>query len=250
MTPMESSLGDLIHGEDEFVPSRALIVVAHPDDIDFGAAGTACTFVDHGVQVVYGLVTSGEAGEPSDIPGPELAEIRQAEQTEAAKIVGVTELYWLGFPDGAVVPGLELRRAIARLIRVVRPDLVIAQSPVRNLDRIYSGHPDHIATGEAVISAVYPDARNAKSFPELIDEGLQPHAVPRMWLMAGTEHTVHVDITHSIDRKVEALMAHRSQNGPRADRLPTMIREWAETAAEGAGLAGSCAESFRAVNTE
>lgn len=247
---MGDALGDLIHGDDDFVPTRALIVVAHPDDIDFGAAGTACTLVDHGVDVVYGLVTSGEAGEPNDVPAEQLAAIRRAEQTEAARIVGVGELHWLGFPDGAVVAGLELRRAVARLIRVVRPDLVITQTYELNPDRIYASHPDHRATGEAVISAVYPDARNAKSFPELLDEGHLPHSVPRVWLMSALEHTVHVDITDAFDRKVESLMAHRSQNGHRAGSLPEMIRGWSTTMAEGAGLAGRLVESFRSVNTE
>jgi LmbE family N-acetylglucosaminyl deacetylase len=250
MTAVTPALTDLIHGEDDFVPTKALIVVAHPDDIDFGAAGTACTFVDHAVEVVYGIVTDGDAGEPSSFSRAELAEVRRLEQAEAARIVGVTELHWLGFPDGAVVADLGLRRAIARLIRVVRPDLVITQTSVRNLDRIYASHPDHLATGEAVISAVYPDARNAKSFPELLAEGHHPHSVPRVWLMAGTEHTVHVDMTDALDRKIEALQAHDSQNGPRAAVLPDMIRDWAHTMAEGAGLAGRAVESFRAVNTE
>ena len=247
---MSTALAELIHGDDDFVPTKALVIVAHPDDIDFGAAGTACTLVDHGVDVAYGLVTNGDAGEPAHLSGAELSEIRQAEQTEAAKIVGVTELHWLGFPDGAVRADLDLRRAIARLIRIVRPDLVITQHPVRNLDRIYGSHPDHLATGEAVVSAVYPDSRNAKSFPELLDEGHQPHSVPRMWLMAGAETNAHVDITEALDRKIEALLAHHSQNDNRVDELPAMIRDWAKMMAETLGLEGRAVESFRAVNTE
>ena len=247
---MSTALAELIHGDDDFVPTRALVIVAHPDDIDFGAAGTACTLVDHGVDVVYGLVTDGNAGEPAHLSGAELSEIRQAEQAEAAKIVGVTELHWLGFPDGAVRADLDLRRAIARLIRIVRPDLVITQHPVRNLDRIYASHPDHLATGEAVLSAVYPDSRNAKSFPELLAEGHQPHSVPRMWLMAGTETNAHVDITEALDRKIEALLAHHSQNDDRAEMLPDMISDWSKMMADAAGLEGRAIESFRAVNTE
>ena len=247
---MSTALADLIHGDDDFVPTRALVVVAHPDDIDFGAAGTACTLVDHGVDVVYGLVTSGDAGEPTDLSREELIEVRQAEQTEAARIVGVTELHWLGFPDGMVTADLELRRAVSRLIRAVRPDLVITQNPVRNLDRIYASHPDHLAAGEAAVSAVYPDARNAKSFPELIDEGFEPHSVPRIWLMASTDSNVHVDVSDALDRKIDALMAHHSQNGQRTEVLPGMIRDWSRMTAESAGLEGRAIESFRAVNTE
>ncbi len=247
---MSSALSELITGGDEFVPTKALVIVAHPDDIDFGAAGTACTLVDHGVDVVYGLVTNGHAGEPAHLSPEELTEVRQAEQTAAAKIVGVTELHWLGFPDGAVVADLALRKEISRLIRRVRPDLVITQTPIRNLDRIYAAHPDHLATGEATISAVYPDSRNAKSFPDLIDEGSEPHPVPRVWLMAGTEHNLYVDIGDALDRKIEALLAHHSQNDARAEMLPDMIREWSRVQAAAAGLDGRAVESFRVVVTE
>ena len=248
----DSPLRALISTDDEFVPTKALVIVAHPDDIDFGTAGTVATLTDHGVEVVYGLVTSGQAGEPDDITVEELAALRQAEQTAAAEIVGVTELHWLGFPDGAVVADLELRKAVSRLIRVVKPDLVITQSPDRNWDRIYAAHPDHLATGEAVVSAVYPDARNAKSFPELLDEGHQPHSVPRVWVMAGSPgwNNLHVDISAQVERKIDALMAHTSQNGPRADVLPGMIREWAEANATASNTGFTAAESFRVVITE
>lgn len=248
----DSPLNALIAADDEFVPSKALVIVAHPDDIDFGTAGTVATLTDHGVEVVYGLVTSGQAGEPDDITVEELAALRQAEQTAAAEIVGVTELHWLGFPDGAVVADLELRKAVSRLIRIVQPDLVITQSPERNWDRIYAAHPDHLATGEAVVSAVYPDARNAKSFPDLLDEGHQPHSVPRIWVMAGSAdwNNLHVDISEQVERKIDALMAHTSQNGPRADVLPGMIREWAEANAKASNTGFGAAESFRVVITE
>jgi len=243
------ALADLIHSADDFLPTKALIIVAHPDDIDFGAAGTVATLTDHGVEVVYGLVTSGQAGEPAELSPAELTEIRQKEQTDAAAVVGVSELHWLGFPDGHLVADLELRKAISRLIRIVKPDLVITQTPIRNLERIYAAHPDHLAAGEATVSAVYPDARNGHSFPELLDEGHLPHAVPRLWLMAGTDHDLSVDITASIDRKIEALLAHHSQNDDRADALPAMIREWAEANGAAAGI-DSAVESFKVVHTE
>ncbi|MDW3220094.1 MAG: PIG-L deacetylase family protein [Acidimicrobiales bacterium] len=244
------ALADLIHTDDDFVPTKALLVVAHPDDVDFGAAGTVATLTDNGVEVVYGLVTSGQAGEPAHLTPDELREIRQKEQTEAAAVVGVTELHWLDFPDGHLVADLELRKAIARLIRIVKPDLVITQTPVRNLDRVYAAHPDHLAAGEATVCAVYPDARNGHSFPELLAEGHEPHAVPRLWLMAGTDQNLHVDITDAIDRKIEALLAHHSQNDDRAEVLPGMIREWAEANAALVGHEGRAIESFRLVHTE
>jgi len=246
-----SGLENLIHtGPGEPLPTKVLVIVAHPDDIDFGAAGTVATFVDHGVEVVYGLVTDGDAGEPADYTPPELKELRHAEQEAAGAVVGVTEIHWLGFHDGAVVADLDLRRSVSRLIRRVRPDLVITQSPVRDLDRIYASHPDHLATGEAVTCAVYPDARNAHSFPELLHEGCTPHSVPRLWLMASAETDTHVDISDSLDRKIEALLAHHSQNDSRADTLPKMITEWARENAERAGLPECCVESFRSVNTQ
>ena len=253
-TAPASPLAALIHSDDgdEFVPSKALVIVAHPDDIDFGTAGTVATLTDHGVEVVYGLVTSGQAGEPADLSPADLAELREAEQAAAAKIVGVTELHWLGFPDGAVVADLALRKAVSRLIRVVQPDLVITQTPERNFERIYAAHPDHLATGEAVVSAVYPDARNAKSFPELLEEGHEPHAVPRVWLMAGSAATtnLHVNISANLDRKIRALMAHDSQNGPRADVLPDMIREWATANGAASETGWAAVESFRRIHTE
>lgn len=246
-----SQLESLIHtGHDEPLPTKVLVVVAHPDDIDFGAAGTVATFVDHGVEVVYGLVTDGDAGEPAHYSPPELKEFRRSEQTAAGAILGVTEIHWLGFHDGAVVADLDLRRAVSRLIRQVKPDLVITQSPIRDLDRIYASHPDHLATGEAVTCAVYPDARNAHSFPELLHEGCEPHSVPRLWLMTSTETNTYIDITDALDRKIEALLAHHSQNDARAETLPAMITEWAEANADRAGLAGRPVESFRSVDTE
>jgi len=248
----DAPLHQLIQSDDAFLPTKVLVIVAHPDDIDFGTAGTVATLTDHGVEVVYGLVTSGQAGEPDDISVEELAALREAEQTAAAEIVGVSELHWLGFPDGAVVADLELRKAVSRLIRIVQPDLVITQNPERNWDRIYAAQPDHLATGEAVVSAVYPDARNAKSFPELLAEGHQPHSVPRIWMMAGSPaaNNLHVDISAQLERKINALMAHDSQNGPRADVLPDMIREWAATNAAASGTEFAATESFRVVITE
>ncbi len=244
------ALTDLIHAHDDLMPTKALVIVAHPDDIDFGTAGTVATLTDHGVEVVYGLVTSGQAGEPANLTPAQLTEIRQAEQTAAAKVVGVSELHWLGFPDGAVVADLELRKAISRLIRIVQPDLVISQTPERNWDRIYASHPDHLATGEAVVAAVYPDARNGHSFPELLVEGLEPHSVPRLWLMAGSDNNLFVDISGAIDRKIEALLEHHSQNDDRADMLPGMIREWAGAMADASGCEADVVEGFRLVITE
>lgn len=229
---------------------RHLMVAAHPDDLDFGCAGTTASLTSAGHEVVYCIVTDGQAGgSDRSVSRDHMAELRRQEQTAAAKVVGVTELHFLGFPDGAVVAGLELRRAIAHTIRLVRPDRVVTQSPIRNLDRIYSSHPDHLAVGESTLNAVYPDARNPFAFPDLLDEGLEPHTVEEVWLMAAPDPDHFVDITDTFDRKIEALLCHETQM-PDPDRIPPMMREWATQQAGAGGLAeGRLAESFRRVNT-
>ena len=158
---------------------RVLVITAHPDDVDFGVAGSVATWTDTGIQVTYCLATSGEAGgSDRSISRAEMAELRQAEQTAAAKVVGVEDLVFLGHPDGRLQPTLELRRDVSRVIRQVRPQRVITQSPDRNYERIYASHPDHLAAGEAALCAVYPDARNPFAHPELLeDEGLEPWSV-------------------------------------------------------------------------
>src|SRR6516165_4802637 len=125
---------------------RVLVVMAHPDDVDFGAAGSVAAWTDAGVEVAYCICTSGEAGGfDESVPRPAMAELRQAEQRDAAKVLGVTDLTFLGHPDGRLLPTLELRRDISRVIRRVRPQRVITQSPERNFQRIYASHPDHLA---------------------------------------------------------------------------------------------------------
>ncbi len=232
-------------------PLTVLCVVAHPDDVDFGIAGTTTTLTAAGHRVVYCLVTSGQAGgsDPS-VSRSDMATLRETEQRAAAAVVGVSELHFLGFPDGAVVPSLELRKAIARVIRQVRPDRVITQSPIRLLDRMYSSHPDHLATGEATLNAIYPDARNQFAFPDLLkNEGLEPHAVPEVWLTASQEPDTYVDITDTIDTKVKALLCHQSQMSE-PENMSAMIRQWAaETAKSGGFPEGTLAEGFRSIDT-
>jgi LmbE family N-acetylglucosaminyl deacetylase len=228
---------------------RALVVVAHPDDVDFGAAGTVAKLTSHGVEVSYCIVTSGDAGgDGSTHSKEERAEIRETEQRAAAREVGVSELTFLRWPDGQVEPTLLLRREISRVIRQQRPDLVITQSPERNFERIFASHPDHLATGEATLRAVYPDARNPHAFPELVREGFEPHSVPLVWL-AGFQPSMVVDITDTFERKHAALTRHESQVGDR-EGLEKMLRAWARLTAKNAGLGkGRLAEGFRVVAT-
>ncbi len=230
---------------------RILVVAAHPDDIDFGTAGSIATWTDEGIEVVYCLVTDGDAGgSDRDLPRPKMAELRRAEQTAAAKVVGVTDLVFLAYPDGRVQPTIELRRDISRVIRQVRPQRVIGMSPERNYQRIYASHPDHLATGEATLSAVYPDARNPFAHPELLEEeGLEPWTVPEVWMVAIAEPDTFVDTTDVLDRKLEALRCHVSQH-PDPGALEDLLRGWGAMIAQRAGLPeGRLAEGFLRVVT-
>ncbi|MEY2451359.1 MAG: hypothetical protein QOD92_933 [Acidimicrobiaceae bacterium] len=230
---------------------RILVVTAHPDDVDFGVAGSVAVWTEQGIDVSYCIVTDGEAGgsDPS-VPRPEMAAIRRAEQTAAAACVGVNDLNFLGHPDGRLQATIELRRDISRVIRHVRPQRVVTQSPQRNYQRIYASHPDHLAAGEATLCAVYPDARNLFAHRELLeDEGLEPWTVPEVWMMSGTEADVHVDTTEVIDRKVKALLCHTSQIAD-ADAMDNLIRQWGAAVAKSVGLPeGSSAEAFQRIDT-
>lgn len=231
---------------------RILAVMAHPDDVDFGAAGTVAGWTDRGIEVVYLMVTDGDAGGFDDgITRAEMAALRRDEQRAAAKCVGVSDVRFLGYPDGRVEATLGLRRDIARVIRQVRPDRVLMPSPERDYQRIYPSHPDHRAVGAAALDAVYPDARNPYAFPELLsEEGLEAWTAREVWISGGPNADHHVDITDRFDRKVSALRAHASQTGHMGDGLPEMLRGWLSANAASAGLPeGRLAESFQVVNT-
>lgn len=229
---------------------RVLVVTAHPDDVDFGAAGTVANMTDAGIEVVYCLVTDGQAGGfDRTIPRDEMAAIRREEQTKAAAEVGVTRLYFLGHMDGAVVVDMTLRCDISKVIREVRPQVVITQSPFRNLDSTYGSHPDHLATGEATMCAVYPDARNPFAFPGSECAELEDWAVDEVWVMLGTDAKDFIDITTQIDRKIRALRCHESQHRD-PDALEARVREWwKQIAADRGRPAGTSAEAFRVVDT-
>ena len=230
--------------------TRVLMVSAHPDDVDFGAAGSVATWTAAGAEVAYCIVTDGQAGgSDRSISREEMAAIRRDEQRAAAKEVGVADVTFLGFPDGRLTPSLEVRAALSRVIRTFRPDRVVAQSPERNWARIYASHPDHLAAGEATACAVYPDARNPFAHPELLAEGLEPHVVPELWVMATERADRAVDVTDAFGRKLAALACHRSQ-GTDGGHLEPMLREWMGSTAVAAGLGeGRLAEAFHVVAT-
>jgi len=224
------------------------VVTAHPDDVDFGAAGTVAAFTSAGVDVTYCIVTNGDAGgSDRTMSRAEMVALRQDEQRAAAAVVGVSDVRFLAHPDGMVQASLELRRDISRVIRQVRPERVITQSPERNWAAIFASHPDHLAAGEAAVCAVYPDARNPFAHPELLDEGLEPWSVAQLWVMSPADQGagVAVDTSATVERKVAALLCHKSQIGD-PEGVKQRIHEWARAQAEGAGLPpGSSAELFR-----
>ncbi len=230
---------------------RALVIAAHPDDVDFGAAGTIAQWTDTGLEVSYCIVTNGDAGGSDlSVSRTEMVAIRQAEQTAAAKQVGVHDLHFLGYPDGQVEASIALRRDLARVIRLLRPDRVLCQSPERNYLRMGASHPDHRATGSAALDAVYPDARNPFAFPELLgEEKLEPWTVREVWISGSPNPTQYVDITQTFGRKVAALRCHVSQlTNP--EGLEEMLRGWLGRAAVQAGLPeGHLAEAFQVLQT-
>jgi LmbE family N-acetylglucosaminyl deacetylase len=230
---------------------RILVVTAHPDDVDFGAAATIAGWTASGIAVSYCLATYGDAGgfDPA-VPRSEIPGIREAEQRAAAAVVGVEDVTFLGYPDGRVDVTQDLRRDISREIRRVRPQRVLTQSPVRNYQRIGASHPDHLHTGEAALCAVYPDARNPFAHPELLlYEGLAEWKVAEVWLMGGPERDHFVDVTDTFDKKLAALREHKSQT-EHMDDLEGLLRTWLSAGAEAAGLPeGRLAEGFQVVTT-
>jgi LmbE family N-acetylglucosaminyl deacetylase len=238
------------HVPDDTDVNRILVIAAHPDDVDFGAAGTVATWTDVGIEVVYCIVTNGDAGgsDPS-VSRADMAVLRQAEQRAAAKCVGVEDVRFLGYQDGQVEPTLALRRDIARVIRQVRPGRVACPSPERNYTRLPVSHPDHRAVGSAALDAVYPDARNPFAFPELLKEGLQAWTVAEVWIVGSPQPNRFVDVTDTFSRKVAALRAHESQTG-HMDNLEQFLRERLNRSAVSAGLGDDrLAESFQVLST-
>ena len=234
---------------------RALVVTAHPDDVDFGAGGTVARWVDAGIEVVYCVCTDGDAGGfDLDFPRDQIGAVRRAEQTEAAKQLGVHDVRFLGYPDGRLEPTMELRRDISRVIRQVRPQRILVQSPERDFERIGRSHPDHRAAGEAALNSVYPDARNPFAHPQLrLDEGLDAWVTPETWVMAAPRSSHlpahYVDVTETFDRKVAALRAHQSQTADRDD-FEAMLRARLRAEAELAGWPEPrLAESFLVMTT-
>lgn len=232
-------------------PERVLVVTAHPDDVDFGAAGTVAGLVAAGASVTYCVATDGDAGgfDPT-VPRDQIPGIRRAEQVAAAGVVGVDDVRFLGYRDGQLTVSHELRRDITRVIRQVQPQRVITLSPERNWERISTSHPDHMAAAEATVQAIYPDARNQFAHPTLLsDEGLDEWAVSELWMFGSPRPNTYVDVTDHLQTKLAALRAHASQTEHLTDLAQQITASLARQARRGGLPEGRLAEAFHAVRT-
>ena len=225
--------------------------MAHPDDCDFGAGGTIAQWTAKGIEVSYCIITNGDqGGEESGIPLEEMAQVRQKEQRDAGAALGVTDITFLNYRDGWLMPSIELRKEIVKAIRIAKPDRMLVQSPERNWERIFASHPDHLAAGETAIQAVYPDARNPYAFTDLKEAGFEPWRVREVWMTGSPTPNHFVDITETFDKKMAALHSHVSQTAHNKE-LENMVREWGQRNAEAQGLpAGKIVEIFKVINTD
>ncbi len=226
-----------------YVPGRALIIAAHCDDIEFGIAGTVAKWTAAGSHVTYCIVTdSGSGDNTPDADLDALRETRKAEQRASAKVVGVDDVIFLDHPDGTLEPTIALRRELTRLIRQLRPNAVATFDPETIIPdgRAYINHPDHRATGLAAAYAIFPSAGSRPIFPELLQEGYEPHNVDRAYFTLSNKTNHTVDITDHIDQKADALRCHRSQFG---ENVIEMVKQWNRET--GKQLGTGYAESFR-----
>jgi LmbE family N-acetylglucosaminyl deacetylase len=227
-------------------PARFMVIAAHPDDADFGPAGTAARWIDAGSVGWLVCCTSGDqGGEDPDADPLELAAVREREQRAAAAVVGYEGVTFLHQPDGALANDLALREQLVREIRTFRPDAVLATDPESVFHRGGGvNHTDHRAAGFAAVDASYPAARNPMAFPGLARAGLAAHRVRRLYLFWSERPDAWVDIGASVDRKLAALAEHRSQIHD-WERLSARIRDWA--AEEGAAIGAPAAEALRLI---
>jgi len=224
-----------------------LIVMAHPDDAEFGCGATIASWAAAGKVINYVLCTSGDKGSSDPSVNPfELARTRRGEQINAAHALGARDVTFLSYNDGVLRNTLELRRDIVREIRRLRPDAVVCQDPTQRWGGTgYLNHPDHRAAGDACLDAVYPSARDPHVFPELLLEGWQPHKVREVFMSTQSNADVWVDVTGGMDRKLAALREHVSQTGERWDQVEERVRERSRALATSLELPFEYAEAFK-----
>ena len=215
---------------------RILVVVAHPDDAEFGCAGSVARWVKEGKEVTYVILTNGDKGSGDrTMTSERLAKIRKEEQFNAAHTLGVARVQFLGCPDGELEDTREVRRAVTAEIRRWRPDLLVTQNPYRTTN-LYASHRDHRIAAGVALDCVYPLARDHLSFPELLAQGLEPHKVREVYLMWWEDPEVVVDISDTMDLKLKALACHASQMGDFA-AVEARVREWAAQRGKAKGFA-------------
>lgn len=224
---------------------RVVVVTAHPDDVDFGVAGTVSTWTAAGIEVTYCICTDGQAGGFDDeLHRDRIPDIRRAEQRTAAAEAGVDDVRFLGYVDGELQAAAPMVRDISRVIRDVRPQRVITHSPERDWQYLGRSHPDHLAAGEATVRAVYPAARNPYAFPELRHDGLQAWTVHDLWLLGHPTSSHAVDVTDTFELKLAAILAHESQH-PDPALIEPRMRGFLGANAQRHGLPeGRLAEAF------
>ncbi len=228
------------------LPFRALVVSAHPDDIEFGCAGTVARWAEQGAEVTYCIATDGSTGtQDRALVGEELKRLRREETECAAKVAGAKEIVWLDHRDGYVEFTLDLRRDIARVFRRVRPHRYVVMDPTPVIAS-FVNHPDHRAVGQASLDVSLTAGTTPGHFPELLDEGLEPwRGLRELWITGPGSRGTVFDITETIDKKIEALLCHRSQVGDDAERVAEWVRSW--TAETGRPHGFAYAESFTVI---
>lgn len=225
--------------------AHVLVIGPHPDDPEFGAGGTVACWARQGKKIVYVICTNGDKG-TSDVnmTSEKLIKIREKEQRAAAKVLGVQEVVFLGFPDQGLEDTPEFRKALVRVIRMYRPDMVMTCDPYRR----YIWHRDHRITGQVVLDAIFPFSRDRLAYPDLLEQGLNPHKVKEILFWGSDEPNYCVDITETYQLKIKAVRCHKSQVGGRASGLEKRMRERHAAMAEGEPF--ELAEGFHRVEIQ
>jgi LmbE family N-acetylglucosaminyl deacetylase len=226
--------------EKEYIPKIAMSIYAHPDDQDFTVSGTLAKWASAGSIVISVMITSGDSGSNDVTKGaeykPELAKLREAEQLAANAVLGVKETVFLHYPDGELVADIKLRKELTRLIRIYKPDVVLAGDPSAWFyGNEYINHPDHRAAAEATVCAVFPSAGTRLIFTDLLEAGHEPHNVKRLYIHGAEKSDTWVDISETIDTKIEALKKHVSQVD--THEVDTWMHDWAKEEGKEKGLA-------------
>jgi LmbE family N-acetylglucosaminyl deacetylase len=232
--------------EKEYLPKIAMSIQAHPDDQDFTVAGTLAKWTKAGCKVISVLITSGDSGSNDVTKGaeykPVLAKLREAEQRAANEVLGISETVFLHYPDGELVASIALRKELTRVIRMYKPDVVVTGDPSGWFyGNGYINHPDHRAAAEAAAYAVFPSAGTRLIFTDLLEAGYEPHDVKRLYIHGSEKSDTWIDISETIDTKIEALQKHISQVD--THEVDKWIRDWAKEEGQEKGL--EFAEAYR-----